>query len=300
MELGFIGLGRMGLNMVTRLVASGGHRVIAFNKGKESLKKAASFGAVPAESIEDLVKLLKPPRAVWLMVPAGPVVDELIDRLTPLLSPDDAIIDGGNSMYKESARRGLALSKKGINFLDCGTSGGIWGLKLGYCMMVGGEKRIFKRLEPIFKTLAPENGYAYMGESGAGHYVKMIHNGIEYGMLQAYGEGFALMNASEYKLNLGEIAALWNKGSVVRSWLLELAEDVYKENKNLDAVKAYVEDSGEGRWTVLDGLDKDVPCPVITLSLMQRFESRLGGNSYSAKLIAALRGAFGGHKITVK
>lgn len=288
----------MGLNMVTRLVASGEHRVIAFNRGKEPLKKAVEIGAKGAESIEELVKALKPPRAVWLMVPAGGVVDEHIDRLTPLLSHDDTIIDGGNSMYKDSARRADTLSKKGINFLDSGTSGGIWGLKKGYCIMVGGEKRVFNRLEPVFKTLAPENGYAHMGPAGAGHYVKMIHNGIEYGMLQAYAEGFALMNASKYKLNLGEIASLWQNGSVVRSWLLELTEAVYKENPGLEGIKAYVEDSGEGRWTVLDSLDKDVPCPVITLSLLQRFESRLGGNSYSAKLIAALRGAFGGHKIT--
>jgi 6-phosphogluconate dehydrogenase len=298
MEIGFIGLGRMGLNMVTRLVTSGEHKVIAFNRGKEPLKKAVEIGAKGAESIEELVKALKPPRAIWLMVPAGAIVDEHIDRLTPLLSLDDTIIDGGNSMYKDSAKRGALLSGKGINFLDSGTSGGIWGLKKGYCIMVGGEKRVFKRLEPVFKTLAPENGYAYMGASGAGHYVKMIHNGIEYGMLQAYAEGFALMNSSKYRLNLGEIASLWQNGSVVRSWLLELTEAVYKENPELRGIKAYVEDSGEGRWTVLDSLDKDVPCPVITLSLLQRFESRLGGNSYSAKLIAALRNAFGGHKIT--
>lgn len=297
MELGFIGLGRMGLNMVTRLCSAGGHRVVVYNRSREPVAKAEEKGAVGSSSIADLVKKLKTPRAVWIMIPAGAPVDEAIEKLSALLSKDDTIIDGGNSMYKDSVRRALALRQRGINFLDAGTSGGIWGLAEGYCIMVGGEKPVFDRLVPALETLAPENGFALMGPSGAGHYVKMVHNGIEYGMLQAYAEGFALMHASEFKLDLERISKLWNQGSVVRSWLLELAGRVFEKNPSLDGIKAYVEDSGEGRWTVLDGMDKDVPCPVITLSLLQRFESRQGGDGFSAKVIAALRHEFGGHRV---
>lgn len=298
MELGFIGLGRMGLNMVTRLMGQGAHSIVCWDLSKDAVSAAASKGATPALSIEDLARKLKPERAIWIMVPSGKPVDDTIERLLPFLSPGDAIIDGGNSMYKDTVRRSMELSRKGIHLMDSGTSGGIWGLKNGYCLMVGGDEKTFKRLEPIFKTLAPENGYAYMGGSGSGHYVKMIHNGIEYGMLQAYAEGFALMHASAYGLDLKKITGVWNNGSVVRSWLLELLDNVYAENKGLEGIKAFVEDSGEGRWTVLDSLDKDVPCPVMTLSLLQRFESRQKGDSYSAKVISALRHEFGGHKIT--
>lgn len=297
MKLGFIGLGRMGLNMVTRLLNSGRHEVVAYNRSPEPVAKAVGIGAGGASSIEDLVKKLDKPRSIWLMVPAGSTVDDMIGRLLPYLSKDDTVIDGGNSNYKDTVRRARSLSEKGINMLDSGTSGGVWGLKNGYCIMAGGEKRIFDRLAPVFETLAPPNGYAYVGPSGAGHYVKMIHNGIEYGMLQAYAEGFSLLEASDYKLDLERIARLWNNGSVVRSWILELAENVFRENPDLGGIKAYVEDSGEGRWTVLDSIEKDKPCPVITLSLLERFESRQAGNSYSAKVIAALRHEFGGHKV---
>lgn len=297
MKLGFIGLGRMGLNMVTRLLNSGRHEVVAYNRSPEPVAKAVAAGAAGASSIEDLVKRLDKPRSIWLMVPAGSPVDDMIGRLLPYLSKDDTIIDGGNSNYKDTVRRAKSLSEKGVNMLDSGTSGGVWGLKNGYCIMAGGEKRIFDRLAPVFETLAPPNGYAYVGPSGAGHYVKMIHNGIEYGMLQAYAEGFSLLEASDYKLDLERIARLWNNGSVVRSWILELAENVFRENPDLGGIKAYVEDSGEGRWTVLDSIEKDKPCPVITLSLLERFESRQAGSSYSAKVIAALRREFGGHKV---
>lgn len=296
MELGFIGLGRMGLSMVTRL-SLGGHAVAAYDRSAAAVAAAVEKGAEGASSIEELVGKLARPRAVWIMIPSGAPVDETIERLTPLLSKDDTIIDGGNSMYKDSMRRAASLRDKGVNFLDVGTSGGIWGLREGYCIMAGGEKKIFERLSPVFKTLAPADGFALMGPSGAGHYVKMIHNGIEYGMLQAYAEGFALMHASDFNLDLEKTSKLWNRGSVVRSWILELAQRVFEENPSLDGVKAYVEDSGEGRWTLLDSLDKAVPCPVITLSLLQRFQSRQGGNAFSAKVIAALRHEFGGHKL---
>jgi 6-phosphogluconate dehydrogenase len=300
MQIGFIGLGRMGFNMVTRLLGSGAHEVVVYNRTEEPVKKAVEIGAVGAGSAEELVKKLSPPRHVWLMIPAGPPVDKTIETILPHLSEGDCVIDGGNSNYKETVKRAERLKKKGIKLLDVGTSGGVWGLEVGYCMMVGGEEEVYKRLEPALKTLAPRNesgyGYAYMGESGSGHYVKMIHNGIEYGLLQAYAEGFALLEASEYGLDLEKISTLWGNGSVVRSWLLELAVNVFKENPDLDGIKAYVEDSGEGRWTILDSLDKDIPCPVITLSLLERFRSRQT-SPFAARVIAALRNQFGGHGI---
>lgn len=300
MQIGFIGLGRMGLNMVTRLLDSGEHEVVVYNRTTEAIKKAVKIGAIGTDSPEDLVRGLKAPRHIWLMIPAGAPVDETIGKMLPYLSAGDCVIDGGNSNYKETIRRAGRLKKSGVKLLDVGTSGGVWGLKSGYCMMAGGDEEAFKRVEPVIKTLAPRNengyGYAYMGSSGSGHYVKMIHNGIEYGMLQAYSEGFALLEASEFGLDLEKISTLWGNGSVIRSWILELAVNVFKENPCLDGIKAYVEDSGEGRWTILDSLDKDIPCPVITLSLLERFRSRQD-SPFSARVIAALRNQFGGHGI---
>ncbi len=295
MELGMIGLGRMGANMSERLVR-GGHRVVSYDRSVEALERVVDKGAVGARSLADLAAKLSLPRAVWLMVPSGDPVDQTIDELLPSLAQDDVVIDGGNSNYKDSIRRAEKLRSQGLHFIDAGTSGGIWGLKNGYCMMVGGEKAIVERLEPIFKTLAPPDGYLHVGPNGAGHFVKMIHNGIEYGMLQAYGEGFELLKASEFHLDLGRIAHLWNQGSVVRSWLLELAERAFEKDPQLSSIKGYVEDSGEGRWTVVEAIEKSVPAPVLMLSLFARFASRQE-DSFSAKVIAALRNEFGGHAV---
>lgn len=295
MKIGFYGLGRMGGNMVARLLA-GGHEIVASNRSQGSIKEIEKKGAIGAYSFHDLVGKLKPPRAIWLMVPAGEAVQKLINDLIPLLSEGDILIDGGNSYYKDSMKRAEELSEHGIHFLDAGTSGGIWGRENGYCIMVGGAEPVFKQLEPIFKTLAPENGYSRVGPSGAGHFVKMIHNGIEYGMLQAYGEGFEIMNASGFELDFSRIARLWNHGSVVRSWLLELVEKMYEKDPNLASVQGYVEDSGEGRWTAREAVEKNISAPVITLSLLERLRSRQE-SSYSAKVIAALRNEFGGHAV---
>jgi len=295
-EIGFYGLGRMGANMVTRLVR-GGHRVVASNRSRGPVDKVAQEGAIPAYSLEEVVsKLESSPKVVWLMVPSGQVVDETIEHLTTLLKPGDVIIDGGNSWFKDSKRRADALNAKGFHYMDCGTSGGVWGLKVGYSLMVGGEKDMYQHLEPVFKTLAPEDGYGYMGTHGAGHYVKMVHNGIEYGMLQAYGEGYEIMKASDYGLDLLAITKVWNHGSVVRSWLLELAQLAFEAEGDLSNIRGYVEDSGEGRWTIAEAMERDVPAPVITLSLLERFHSRQK-ESYSAKVIAALRNQFGGHVV---
>jgi 6-phosphogluconate dehydrogenase len=297
MEVAFIGLGRMGANMVRRL-SQGGHSVIAYNRTAEKTKELVGegHGVVGAYSLKEVVEKLKTPRIVWLMVPAGQVVDDHIAELEPLLSPGDIIIDGGNSYYKDSVRRGQEVTAKGFHFMDVGTSGGVWGLKVGYCLMIGGEQAIFERREPLFKTLAPPDGYGYMGDHGAGHLVKMVHNGVEYGMLQAYGEGFEILNASQYDLDLLKISHLWNQGSVVRSWLLELAELAFEADPKLAGIKGWVADSGEGRWTVLEAMEHDVPAPVITLSLLERFRSRQD-ESFSAKVIAALRNQFGGHAV---
>jgi len=295
MELGVIGLGRMGSNMSQRLM-EGGHRIVAYDRSAEAVRDVAKAGASGAGSLEELVRKLSPPRAVWLMVPAGAPVAETIHSLAPLLSPGDVIIDGGNSYYKDSIQRAASLRKQRLHFLDVGTSGGIWGLKMGYCLMIGGDQEIFRRLEPIFRTLAPEEGYAYMGRSGAGHFVKMVHNGIEYGLLQAYAEGFELLHASPYELDLAQLARLWNRGSVVRSWLLELTERALAADPGLATVKGYVEDSGEGRWTVLEAVERGVPLPVISLSLLSRFRSQQD-ESFGAKVIAALRREFGGHAV---
>jgi 6-phosphogluconate dehydrogenase len=236
------------------------------------------------------------PRAIWLMVPSGDPVDLTIEQLIPSLSKEDIIVDGGNSHYKDSIRRAEKLKQLGIHFVDAGTSGGIWGLQEGYCLMIGGEKATIEQLEPIFKTLAPENGFAHVGPSGAGHFVKMVHNGIEYGMLQAYGEGFEMLKTSQFELDLGKISRLWNRGSVVRSWLLELAESAFAKDPQLSSIRGYVEDSGEGRWTVLEAVEREIPAPILTLSLFARFASRQD-DSFSAKVIAALRNEFGGHPV---
>ena len=298
MEIGFIGLGRMGLNMVTRL-ARGGHRVLAFSPSGKHRQAVEEAGGTHPESLAALVAAMAPPRAVWLMVPAGQTVDDNIAELLPLLSPGDLIVDGGNSNYRDSKRRAAYLAEKGLQFVDAGTSGGIWGLQIGYCLMVGGEPEAVARVRPALETLAPPDGCLHVGPAGAGHYVKMVHNGIEYGMLQAYAEGFEILHAAEYDLDLQKVAALWNHGSVVRSWLLELAERAFADDPGLEDIRGYVEDSGEGRWTVAEAIDLDVPAPIITLSLLERFRSRQD-ESFSAKVIAALRNQFGGHAVKKK
>src|SRR5919108_5141419 len=295
MELGMIGLGRMGANMTERLLAAG-HRVISYDRSPEAIQRVVDKGATGAHSLADFVKQLTVPRAIWLMVPAGDPVDQTIEQLLPLLSKGDILIDGGNSNYKDSIRRSEKLKPQGIHFVDAGTSGGIWGLKLGYCIMVGGEKEVIERLEPVFETLAPTGGYLHVGPHGHGHFVELIHNGIEYGMLQAYGEGFELLKASQFDLDLAKISHLWNQGSVVRSWLLELAENAFGKDPQLASIRGYVEDSGEGRWTVQEAIERDVPAPVLMLSLLARFASRQE-DSFSAKVIAALRNEFGGHAV---
>jgi 6-phosphogluconate dehydrogenase len=296
MKIGFIGLGKMGMNMVQRL-RNDNHDIIAYARTEATVKKAEAMGAEGASSLQDVVSKLDKPRIVWLMVPSGKATEDNITRLSEMMKSGDILIDGGNSMYKDSVRRSAELKKKNISFLDVGTSGGIWGLQIGYCMMIGGEKDVFEKADPLFKTLAPENGYAHVGPNGAGHFVKMVHNGIEYAMLQAYAEGFEIMNAKEeFNLDLQRISSLWNQGSVVRSWLLELAESAFSKDAKLDSIRGYVEDSGEGRWTVAEAIDLDVPSPVITLSLLERFRSRQD-ESFSAKVIAALRNEFGGHAV---
>ena len=297
MELGLYGLGRMGGNMVIRLLR-GGHRVVASNRSRGPVDEAAGQGAVPAYTLDELVQTLQSsPKIVWLMVPSGKVTDDTIHYVMNLLKPGDIIIDGGNSNWKDTVRHAEEVKNAGLHFLDVGTSGGIWGLKVGYSLMIGGERETFQHCEPIFKTLAPENGYGYMGASGAGHFVKMVHNGVEYGMLQEYGESFEIIEKSQFKPDLREVTRVWQNGSVVRSWLLDLAALAFAEDPTLEKIRGYVEDSGEGRWTVQAAIDEDVPAPVITLSLLQRFVSRQD-ESFSAKVIAALRNQFGGHAVT--
>lgn len=295
MELGFIGLGKMGMNMVTRL-QQGKHRVVAYDRTADLIKQAEAVGGAAATSLEDLVSKLKAPRIVWIMVPSGAPTEDTIGKLSTVLSSGDIIIDGGNTHFHDDVRRAAELKKKGLHYVDAGTSGGIWGLKLGYCLMVGGDKAVVDQLAPIFKTLAPENGWAHMGGHGAGHYVKMVHNGIEYSMMQGYAEGFELMSKSDYQLDLAQIADLWMQGSVVRSWLLELTAGALKQDPKLEGLKGYVQDSGEGRWTILDALDKDVPVPTLTAALFTRFRSRQE-ESFAEKMLAAMRNAFGGHAV---
>lgn len=296
MQLAMIGLGRMGGNMTERLMRDG-HEVVVFDRSADAVQKYAKLGAIGATSPAEVVAKLAAPRVVWIMVPAGKLVDDTIAALLPGLSTGDVIIDGGNSNFHDSIRRAADLAQKGIHFVDSGTSGGIWGLENGYCLMIGASPEAFALCEPIFKSLAPPDGYAHMGPPGSGHYVKMIHNGIEYGILQAYAEGYEILHASrDFKLDLHQIAAVWNHGSVVRSWMNELAELAFERDASLDALKGYVEDSGEGRWTVQEAIDLDVPAPVITLALLVRLRSRQA-DSFSAKVIAALRNEFGGHAV---
>ena len=298
MELGMIGLGRMGGNMAQRLLI-GGHRVVAFDPNEDARKAAGSAGAVTATSVQDLVAKLSAPRAVWVMVPAGDITEKTINDVADALSPGDAVLDGGNSNYKDSVRRAAALNERGLDYLDVGTSGGIWGLTEGYSLMIGGDANTFRRLEPIFQTLAPasDKGYGHVGPAGSGHFVKMVHNGIEYGMMQAYAEGFELMKAKEeFGLDLANIAEIWRDGSVVRSWLLDLTAAALKEDADLSGLQAYVDDSGEGRWTVEESIELAVPIPVITLSLQARFRSRQD-QPFGGKLLAAMRNQFGGHAV---
>jgi 6-phosphogluconate dehydrogenase len=298
MELGVIGLGRMGANMAQRLIRHG-HRVVGFDPGSEAVARLAAAGGTPAESPGALVDLLAAPRAIWLMVPAGAAVDEAIDAVAPRLAPGDAIVDGGNSNYKDTQSRARRLAELRIDFVDVGTSGGVWGLENGYSLMIGGEAGAVGRLRPIFEALAPavDQGWGHVGPSGAGHFAKMVHNGIEYGLMQAYAEGFAILRGKQdLGLDLHQVAEIWRHGSVVRSWLLDLVAAALRENSRLDGIAPYVPDSGEGRWTVAEAIDLDIAAPVITLALLQRLRSR-DADSYSDRLLAALRGEFGGHAV---
>ncbi len=295
MELGFIGLGKMGMNMVTRLRRDN-HRIVVFDRSADLVKQAESHGCVATASLPDLIGKLAAPRTVWVMVPSGAPTEETVQAVAALLQPGDTVIDGGNTRFHDDVRRAADLKKKQLHYIDVGTSGGIWGLKVGYCLMIGGEDAPVKRLTPIFTTLAPENGWAHVGGHGAGHYVKMVHNGIEYSMMQGYAEGFELMSKSDYNLDLGRVADLWMHGSVVRSWLLELAVDALKDDPKLDKLKGFVQDSGEGRWMIADAIEKDVPVPTLTTALFTRFRSRQD-QSFAEKMLAALRNAFGGHAV---
>ena len=295
MELGFVGLGRMGGNMVTRLVR-GGHRVVAYDPSPAAAELAKAQGVELVGARAGRPEALRPPRAVWLMVPAGEPTESAVRTLAGRLERGDTIVDGGNTRWKDDLRRAAELEARGVQYVDVGTSGGIWGLEHGYCLMVGGEAASVGRLAPVFATLAPPDGWLHVGGVGAGHYGKMVHNGIEYAMMQGYAEGFELMSASEYGLDLPAIARLWTRGSVVRSWLLELAADALKADPALARLKPWVEDSGEGRWTVEDAVEKAVPAPTITAALFARFRSRRD-NSFADRLLAALRNQFGGHAV---
>ena len=299
MEIGMVGLGRMGGNMAQRLLR-GGHTVVAFDQSAAALAANVSEGAAGTDSVADLVGRLAPPRAVWLMLPAGEVTEVSMDELGGLLAPGDAIIDGGNANYKETLRRGKTLAERGIHLLDAGTSGGVWGLSEGYSLMVGGDPDVFRRLEPIFQTLAPgpDRGYCRVGPTGAGHFTKMVHNGVEYGLMQAYAEGFELLKAKQddFDLDLLAIGKTWQYGSVVRSWLLDMAVRALEEDGDLESLASYVEDSGEGRWTVNESVELAVPTPVITAALYQRFRSRQE-QPFSGRMLAALRNQFGGHSV---
>jgi 6-phosphogluconate dehydrogenase len=293
-----VGLGKMGANMTTRLVR-GGHQVIAFDRSPDAVKASVANGATGASSLEDLVKQLSAPREVWVMVPAGDPTESTVRALADILSKGDTIIDGGNSNYKESMRRAAMVGERGLNFVDAGTSGGVWGITEGYSLMIGGPNEAVDRLRPIFETLAPakDQGWGHVGAVGSGHFTKMIHNGIEYGMMQAYAEGFSILkHKKEFSLDLAQIAELWRNGSVVRSWLLDLTARALKVDQNLTSIAPYVSDSGEGRWTVTEAIDLDVPAPVITLSLLQRLRSR-DSESFTDRLLSALRNQFGGHAV---
>jgi len=296
MDIGITGLGRMGAGMAERWVR-GGHHVVAHNRSRGPIDELAAKGADPAYTLEELVGKLQPPRAIWIMLPAGDVTERMIATLIPLLEPGDTLIDGGNTNFNDDLRRAEAVKAHGLNYIDQGTSGGVWGLENGFCIMVGGETELVKRLEPAFTTLAPTDGYVHCGPVGSGHFVKMVHNGIEYGMMQAYAEGFEIMKAKQdFALDLHAIASAWRYGSVVRSWLLDLTEEALRKDPDLSGLKGYVEDSGEGRWTIQAAIDLDVPAPVITLSLFERFHSRQP-ESFAAKVLAAMRKGFGGHAV---
>jgi 6-phosphogluconate dehydrogenase len=296
MDIAMVGLGKMGGNMAERLMR-GGHRVVAMDFSKDSVAKYAAKGATPTHSLAEAVSKLSSPRHVWLMIPAGQPVDDALATLIPLLSPGDCVIDGGNSNYKDSQRRHALLASKGLHFVDCGTSGGVWGLANGYSLMIGGDRAPVERLRPVFETLAPgkAEGWGHVGPAGAGHFTKMVHNGIEYGMMQAFAEGFAIMHKkTELQLDLAQVAEVWRVGSVVRSWLLDLTAEALKGDQKLEGVKPWVSDSGEGRWTVAEAIDLDVAAPVITLSLQARLRSR-DSESYSDRMLSVMRNAFGGH-----
>ena len=298
MDLAIVGLGKMGLNMATRL-ARGGHRVIGFARTAATVQEAVDLGAEGAHSLEEVVGKLKSPRIVWLMVPAGKTTTDNIETLSKMLSKGDIIVDGGNSYFKDTIKHAGLLESMGIDFVDSGTSGGIWGLAEGYSLMIGGKSEVVEKLRPVFETLAPaaDKGWGHVGPHGAGHYVKMVHNGIEYGMMQAFAEGFSILKAKEeFELDLAQISKIWQHGSVVRSWLLDLAARALEQDPKLADIKPWVADSGEGRWTVFESIDLDVPAPVITLALQMRFASRDDEN-YTARMLAALRNQFGGHAV---
>ncbi len=296
MDIGIWGMGRMGFNMARRLVDKGDHRVIAGNRSPGKVDEAVEKGAEGAHSVEEFVGMQESPRILWSMLPAGEITDQMIDQFVELADEGDIVVDGANSYFRDSIRRAEKVRGAGLRWLDAGVSGGVWGYDVGYCTMIGGDADAFEHAEPIFKTLAPENGYAYLGDAGAGHFAKMVHNGVEYGMMQAYAEGFEILQKSRYDYDLRAICSLWNQGSVVRSWLLELAGRAFEKDANLDSIRGYVEDSGEGRWTVLEAIEEDVAVNVIAGSLFARFTSRQP-DSFSMKVLAALRGEFGGHAI---
>jgi len=300
MQIGMIGLGRMGMNMARRLL-KGKHEVIVYNRSKEKIQEMAKEGAVPADSIADLVQKLSPQRVVWVMLPAGAPTEDNLATAATYLSEGDILVDGGNSYYKDDIRREKVFADLGISYMDAGISGGIWGLQIGYCTMIGGKKKDFEYIKPLLKTLAPKNGFLFCGPAGAGHYVKMVHNGVEYAMMEAYGEGFELLQSSPYNdsLNFKDVAHLWNQGSVIRSWLLELLESAFDKDPKLEKIKGYVEDSGEGRWTVHQAVESGVPATAIAHSLFKRFQSR-NPDLFSDKILAALRNEFGGHNIQKK
>ena len=297
MKIGMVGLGRMGMNMARRILDHG-HEVAAFNRTPEKTNKLAGHGARACFSLEELVQALEPPRVIWMMLPAGEVVDQHLEIILELVQPGDVVIDGGNTYYKDDIRRSEAAADKNVFYLDAGTSGGVWGLEVGYCLMVGGAREAFDLVEPILAALAPEDGYLHCGPTGAGHFVKMVHNGIEYGMMQAYAEGFGILEDSPYAQNLdyAKLSHLWNQGSVIRSWLLELAELAFAQSPRLEDLQGYVQDSGEGRWTVLQAVETATSAPVLTLSLMERFRSRQE-NTFPNRVLAALRQQFGGHAV---
>jgi 6-phosphogluconate dehydrogenase len=297
MQLGFVGLGKMGGNMVHRILRDSDHQVVAWARTAESVAAAEGHGATGASSLEDLVAKLDAPRMVWLMIPAGAPTEQTVQALAGILEPGDTIVDGGNTNWHDDVRRASELDARGIHYVDVGTSGGVWGLEVGYCMMVGGHPESVERLAPILDVLAPPDGWRQFGDAGAGHFVKMVHNGVEYGIMQAYAEGFELMHRSKFDIELKEVAGLWNRGSVVRSWLCELAERAFDaEGNDLEGLRGHVSDSGEGRWTIVDAIDHDVPTPVITAALYARLYSR-GNGDYTHRMLAALRNQFGGHAV---